>query len=79
MHRMHLAYPTYILAIDGKALGNDHPEVAITLKNLGNTYGALGDAQWQRELLERALPVKEAHYGREHPEIAKALLILGTA
>ena len=36
------------LAIEEKAYGPDHPEVAITLTNLGNAYGKLGDAGLRR-------------------------------
>ena len=35
--------------------GRDHPEVAITLSNLGNAYGDLGDAKGKKARLERAL------------------------
>ena len=31
------------LAIEERAYGRDHTEVAITLGNLGNAYGSLGD------------------------------------
>ena len=39
--------------------GRDHTEVAITLVNLGNAYGDLGDAAKKRDLLERALAINE--------------------
>ena len=48
-------------------------EVAITLVNLGNAYGDLGDAKQKKELLERALVIDERHYGKEHPEVAHHL------
>jgi hypothetical protein len=51
--------------------------VATTLTNLGNAYGSLGDAQKSRELLERALTIKERHYGLDHPEVAPSLGSLG--
>jgi tetratricopeptide (TPR) repeat protein len=51
--------------------------VAITLTNLGNAYGSLGDAQKSRELLERALTINERHYGPDHPEVAPILTKLG--
>ena len=40
------AVPVYLraLAIDEKALGHDHPEVAMDLSNLGIAYRALGRA-----------------------------------
>ena len=53
--------------------------MAITLTNLGNAYGDLGDAAKQRELLERALAIKEREYGREHREVAPTVFTLGIA
>jgi tetratricopeptide (TPR) repeat protein len=57
------------LAFKEKHYGFDHPNVAVTLTNLGNAYGSLGDAQKSRELLERALVIKEKHYGLDHPNV----------
>mgnify|MGYP001322658050 CR=1 FL=1 len=57
------------LAIQEREYGPDHREVAVTLTNLGNAYGALGDAAKKRELLERALAIKEREYGPEHREL----------
>ena len=45
-------------------LGPIHPNVGITMMNLGNAYGALVDAEKQRELLERSLIIEEAHFVR---------------
>eukprot|EP00936_MAST-01D_sp_MAST-1D-sp1_P001416 g1416.t1 len=58
------------LAIEEAAYGPEHTEVATTLTNLGNAYGALGDPAKQKELLERALAIEEAAYGPEHTEVA---------
>eukprot|EP00971_Amphidinium_carterae_P270164 5360104-Amphidinium_carterae.1 len=49
------------------------------MTNLGNAYGSLGNALKQREYLERALRIKESHYGPEHPEVAITLTNLGNA
>eukprot|EP00971_Amphidinium_carterae_P255368 5069732-Amphidinium_carterae.1 len=49
------------------------------LASLGNAYGALGNATKQRDYLERALRIKESHYGPEHPEVAITLESLGLA
>eukprot|EP00971_Amphidinium_carterae_P042864 842459-Amphidinium_carterae.1 len=49
-----------------------HPEHAWCpewLGYLGIFYGSLGDAGKQRDHLERALRIKESHYGPEHPEM----------
>eukprot|EP00971_Amphidinium_carterae_P057428 1135365-Amphidinium_carterae.1 len=53
--------------------------MAITLTNLGNAYGDLGDAHKQRDYLERALRIKESHYGEDRPEVAITLTNLGNA
>ena len=44
--------------------------MAYTLMNLGNAYGDLGDAAKARDLLERALEIREGEYGRDHPKTA---------
>ena len=54
------------LAIEERAYGRDHPEVATTLTNLGNAYGDLGDHAKERDMLERALAINERAYGRDH-------------
>ena len=46
-------------AIEERAYGRDHPEVAITLMNLGNAYYQLGDYAKARDLQERSLAIKE--------------------
>ena len=53
--------------------------MAITLTNLGNAHGALGDAAKQRDLLERALKIEEAYFGQDHKEVAITLTNLGNA
>ena len=49
------------------------------LTNLGSAYGDLGDAAKMRDLLERALRIMEAYYGKDHIEVAKTLFNLGNA
>jgi tetratricopeptide (TPR) repeat protein len=39
--------------------GEEHPEVAAVLVNLGNAHGALGDATKKKELLVKALRIQE--------------------
>jgi tetratricopeptide (TPR) repeat protein len=67
------------LAINERHYGLDHPNVAITLTNLGNAYGSLGDTKKKRELLEQALAIDERQYGLDHPEVAITLTNLGDA
>ena len=50
---------------------------------LGETSGTrtatLGDHAKKRDMLERALAIKERAYGRDHPEVATTLTNLGNA
>ena len=46
------------LAIEEAAHGKYHPDVAITLTNLGNACGALGQPDLHRKCLERALCIQ---------------------
>ena len=48
-------------------------EVASTLVNLSRAYSALGDAARAKELLERALAIREAAYGPVHVTVACTL------
>ena len=53
--------------------------MAITLASLGYAYGYLGDAPKHRDLLERALKIKEAYFGEDHHEVVITLMNLGIA
>jgi hypothetical protein len=55
------------LAIKEKHYGPDHPEVAITLTNLGNAYGSLGDHAKERDMQARAASTFARHFGEDHP------------
>src|SRR5271165_5328004 len=68
-----------ILRIKEKHFPSDHPEVAMTLNNLGSAYGSLGDHSKERELLERVLKIEEEYYGSDHPDVAATLNNLGNA
>ena len=67
------------LTIDEAHYGQDHVKVAITLMNLGNAYGDLGDYEKKKALLERALQIQESHYGQDHVEVGQTLMNLGNA
>jgi hypothetical protein len=54
-------------ATEERAYGRDHPDVAITLGNLGMAYGELGDAAKKREYVTRTLKIFEGAYGPDHP------------
>ena len=55
------------LAINERAYGRDHIEVAPALFNLGNVHIALGDNAKAREYIARALAIAEGAYGSDHP------------
>ena len=54
--------------------------MSLTLNNLANTVGALGDLAEKKRLLEQALAIKIAHYGtEEHIDVAATLTNLANA
>jgi tetratricopeptide (TPR) repeat protein len=65
------------LAIEEAAYGPDHPEVAMTLGNLGNVQRELGELPVVRATLERALAIFKTIYGADHPRVAMTLGNLG--
>ncbi len=60
-----------------RALGPEHPTVAVNLSGLANSHHFLGDYERARELYQRALEIKELTLGPDHPEIAVFLNNLG--
>ena len=61
------------LAIDEKALGPDHPNVATTLNNLGLLYSDQARYDEAEPLLKRSLSIREKTLGPDHPNVAKTL------
>jgi tetratricopeptide (TPR) repeat protein len=61
------------LAISEGQLGPDHPEVAVSLLNLGGLLADQGDLKRARKVYERALSILEERLGPEHPDLAFAL------
>ncbi len=61
------------LAIFEKALGADHPSVAMSLNNLAAVQEITGDYAEARALNERALAIRERALGPDHPEVAMSL------
>ena len=62
-----------MLAIREKALGPDHPDVAISLNNLAALYDTQGDYAKAEPLYERSLAVLEKALGPDHPSVATSL------
>ncbi len=69
------AEPLYrrALAIDEKAYGVGHPEVATDLNNLAQVLKATNRLAEAEPLMRRALAIHEHSYGADHPEVAAAL------
>ena len=61
------------LAIQEKALGPEHPDVALSLNNLAGLYHAQGRYADAEPLLRRALEIMEKVLGPEHPHTATSL------
>jgi tetratricopeptide (TPR) repeat protein len=53
--------------------------LSLVLSLLAGAYGDLGQVGKKRELLERALAIDEAHYGKAHYQVASTLTSLGSA
>ncbi len=65
------------LALQQKALGPEHPEIANTLNNLGNALRELGRFAEAREQYTRALALQEKVLPPEHLDHAEILLGMG--
>ncbi len=59
-------------------LGAEHPEHALVLVNIGQAAAELGDFAAAAEVLERALAIRERHFGLEHPLTLSAAALLGS-
>ena len=62
-----------VLSMREKALGPDHPDVALTLHNLGFIYNAQDRYAEAEPLLRRALAIRETVLGPQHLEVALTL------
>ena len=61
------------LTIRETALGLEHPDVALTLHNLGFIYNARGRYEEAEPLFQRALTIRETALGPQHLEVALTL------
>ena len=77
--RFNVVYYQEQLANFEREYGPDHGNVAVTLTNLGNAYGILGDLEKKQNFLERALAIEEREYGPDHRELTVTLANLGNA
>jgi tetratricopeptide (TPR) repeat protein len=61
------------LAIYENALVTSHPDVAISLNNLGSVYIDQGQCALAEPLLKRSLAILENALGPDHPDVATVL------
>ena len=61
-----------------RTLGEAHPDVGVSLTNLGNVSVRLGHPDDAREYFERALALLERALGPEHPDLSICLNNLAT-
>jgi tetratricopeptide (TPR) repeat protein len=73
------ARPLYerALTISERALGREHPDIVVSVNNLGELRQAQGDLAAARRLYERALTINEKSRGPEHPLTATSANNLG--
>ena len=65
------------LEINEKALGPEHPDLAVSLNNLAGLYQAMGAYDKALPLYQRALAIREKALGPEAPATAASLNNLG--
>jgi tetratricopeptide (TPR) repeat protein len=66
------------LELDEKALGPEHPDIAVSLSNLAGLYKASGAFDKALPLFQRALAIREKALGPDDPATATSLNNLGT-
>jgi CHAT domain-containing protein/Tfp pilus assembly protein PilF len=54
-------------------LGENHPDVAISLNNLASLYADVGNYSYVEPLFQRSLTIVEQTLGSDHPDVATAL------
>jgi len=67
---------TWSTAIEERALGASHPEVAASVIGLAIVYDSQGKYADAEALHKRALAIREKALGKDHPQVAKLLEIL---
>jgi tetratricopeptide (TPR) repeat protein len=72
-HQGPVSYLTRALKISEKALGTEHPAVAIRLNNLALLYKQQGKYAEAEPLYQRAIAIDEKALGANHPGLATDL------
>jgi CHAT domain-containing protein/tetratricopeptide (TPR) repeat protein len=75
-HREAVAVARQVYELDRRVRGDDHPDTATSLNNLGYMLSAAGATAEARSCYERALAVRRRALG-DHPDTANSLNCLG--
>jgi serine/threonine protein kinase len=78
-HEQAAEYHRRALAIRASQLGDDHPEVAISLTNIANALIAEGSHAEAEQLARSALAIFEKKFGADHPYTAASHNVIGNA
>jgi CHAT domain-containing protein/tetratricopeptide (TPR) repeat protein len=70
-------YYKQVLEIYKKALGEEHPNFAMSLNNLGLMYSNIGDYKAAELYYKQSIEIYKKALGDEHPDYAKSLNSLG--
>jgi tetratricopeptide (TPR) repeat protein len=66
-----------VVAIDEKAFGPEHEEIATDLNNLASVYRAQKRYEKAEALYQRALAICRQQWGLEHPNTANCINNIG--
>ncbi len=78
-YKQALDYYEQALAIDKKAHGNEHPNVATSLNNIGGAWDSRGKYHKALGYYTQALAIDKKVYGEQHPDVATDLNNIGGA
>jgi tetratricopeptide (TPR) repeat protein len=70
-------YYKQALEIYKQALGEDHPDYAMSLNNLGSLYDDIGDYKNAEIYYKKAAEIYKQAFGEDHPDYASSLNNLG--
>ena len=72
-----LEYLEKALDIQKRLLGDDHPDTAVSLNNIGMLYQEMGNREKALEYLEKALDIWKRLLGDDHPDTIDSVMSLG--
>ena len=78
-YKQALKYGKESLEIRKNFFGENHPDVAASYNNVGNTYYFLGDHKNALKYLQKSLEIKKSLFGENHPDVAGSYNNVGVA